>query len=97
VPGLAEWLDNAAAGGPAAALPVLCDFAGTESPLWAAQELSIPYLHLGSSDCAAGPQKYILRNFAPMAFWPNVLTRDISTLKRLGIGSLPLPGQALCV
>ena len=70
------------------AVPLLLDFAGTEAPLWAARELGIPFAHLASSDCASGPQKFILRNFQPQTFFGDVFTRAAEQLQRLRGGTL---------
>ena len=84
--GLPAWLQDMKAKG--IAVPLLLDFAGTEAPLWAARELGIPFVHLASSDCTSGPQKFILRNFQPQTFFGDVSTRTAEELQRLRVGAL---------
>ena len=84
--GLPAWLQDMKAAG--TTVPLLLDFAGTEAPLWAARELGTPFVHLASSDCASGPQKFILRNFQPQMFFGDVFTRTAEQLRRLRVGAL---------
>jgi hypothetical protein len=67
-------------------LPVLTDFSGTESPLYALTELGLQYHHKGASDISVGPQKFIFRNHMPHRFWPDVLQRSDEDIKDAASG-----------
>ena len=70
-------------------LPIMCDFAGTEAPLYALSELGLSYRHVGSCDISPGPHKFILRNHAPEQFWADVMSRPDDELAATRVGPLP--------
>ena len=87
VPGLGMWLQRLRDTSPQFKVPMLLDFAGSEAPLWALKELGVPVRHVASSDIASGPQKFILRNFKPEHFFPDVLKRTHAELAGLPVGT----------
>ena len=67
-------------------LDVMCDFAGTESPLYALQELGVKYVHKASSDISAGCQKFIFRNHKPETFFTDAVARKAKDVEGIRPG-----------
>ena len=68
-------------------LPILCDFSGTEAPLYALAELGLEYHHVGASDISVGPQRFIMRNHQPDRVWPDVMQRLDEDVKSIPVGT----------
>jgi site-specific DNA-cytosine methylase len=60
-------------------LAVVSDCSGVDSWLLACQELNIPTSHVSSCDNAAGPMKFIARNYQPRHYYHTLFDRTLAS------------------
>ena len=66
-------------------VPVWCDFAGADAPIWGLQELEVAHEEVTACEWNHGAQKFLFRNMSPSTFDANIFKRQLPDPSRRAV------------